>query len=859
MSGYVDKVLNFPMKRRTFIKTTAVAAATLTVSGCGNELTQVSSDVANEIANKEGEWVTAPCWSNCGGRCINKALVVDGVVVRQKTDDSHPDSWDYFQQRGCVRGRSRRKLVFGADRLKYPMKRKHWEPGGGNKELRGKDEWVRISWDEALDIVASEIKRIKGTYSNESILCIDWGNDINQLLCAAGGHAYQWGTCSYGSWKNSALFGMEDGYHESNINDRYDLLNSQLIVMVGANPAWTSLGFPTNIYLKAKEAGTKFIVIDPFYSDTAQVLADEWVPIRPNTDHAMFLGMAHTLITEDNPRLNSLIDWDFLNRCTIGFDADHMPADADPTENFKDYVLGTYDGVPKSAEWAAEICGIEANIIQRLAREIANTKRTALLTGWAPARVSNSDSWPQMFMTLGAMTGHIGQPGRMTGVSCHFRAGNGGPSLVKPGGTGRPWIDNPISVGLNDAERWDAILKGKYTAGNNDVRDVNIQAIFYAWGGQHLQSNEGMTKGLEVHKNVEFVCTTDFVLNTQARYSDVVLPAATQWEKRPQFPWWVNRESLIFPSQVIDPVFETKSERWMCIELGKRLGIKENDLYPISEKQEVFNQLAGSKLIKEDCSDYESLCTITEKDIKEWGVKGQPQQGTISINEFAKKGLYQIQRKAGDQYVSIAYEDFRKDPVGHPLNTESGKFEIYCKARYDLVKEKGWSEIRPIPTYNPAVEGYEDTFKDAKAMVKGDFPLQMYTPHYPRRSHSSFDNIPWLREAFPNPVFVSRADADKRDIKDGDTVLLTSRHGKTLRNACVTERLMPGVVALPHGSWLEMDEKTNIDKGGADNILCNTPPTGQGLSAWNSCNVQVEKWTGEHLEEDCKWPQRILF
>ena len=118
----------------------------------------------------EGQWITAACWHNCGGRCLNKVLVADGKVIRQKTDDTHPDSSLYPQQRGCARGRSQRRQVLGEDRLKYPLVRKHWRPGGGNKELRGKDEWVRISWDEALDIVAGEIQRIRRQYGNRSIL-----------------------------------------------------------------------------------------------------------------------------------------------------------------------------------------------------------------------------------------------------------------------------------------------------------------------------------------------------------------------------------------------------------------------------------------------------------------------------------------------------------------------------------------------------------------------------------------------------------------------------------------------------------------------------------------------------------------
>ncbi len=145
MSNLIAKALEYKMSRRAFLKSAAASSAALALAGCGSGLTQVSSEQAVKLASKEGQWLTAACWHNCGGRCLNKAYVVDGIVFRQKTDDTHPDSPDFPQQRGCARGRSQRKQVFGVDRLKYPMKRKHWEPGGGNKEMRGRDEWVRIS------------------------------------------------------------------------------------------------------------------------------------------------------------------------------------------------------------------------------------------------------------------------------------------------------------------------------------------------------------------------------------------------------------------------------------------------------------------------------------------------------------------------------------------------------------------------------------------------------------------------------------------------------------------------------------------------------------------------------------------
>lgn len=859
MSNLMEQAKKHLMSRRSFLGMTATlaagTAAALTLPGCG--LQKASSDQIAMAGDKEGKWITAACWHNCGGRCLNKAYVVDGVVIRQKTDDTHPDSPEFPQQRGCLRGRSQRKQVFGVDRIKYPMKRKNWAPGGGNKELRGQDEWVRISWEEALDIVASEAKRIKEKYGNSSLF-LGGGSEMDRTLNLFGGHSAHYGTTSWGAWKDTGpIIGLGDGFYVNSINDRFDLLNSQLIVMFGANPAWSSAGNPSYLYLQAKKAGAKFIFVDPLYSDSAEVLGDEWIPIRPATDHALLLGMAYTLIKEDDPVLNPLIDWDFLNRCTVGFDADHMPSDADPKDNFKDYALGTYDGVPKTPEWAAEICGVDPERIRKLAREIAMTKRAALLTGWAPARIHNGEGMPHMFMTFGCMTGHIGRSGRMTGTSAHNLAANGGPGLVKAGSDKLPKILNPVKDNINDTEMWPAILEGKYTAGYQKKKDINIQFIYHG-ASAILQTRDGMSKGIEAHRKVEFVVSASHFLTTNSKYADVVLPATTEWEREGGLLTG-NREILIYYTKITEPLYEAKHDQWIAMEIGKRLGLDPQQIYPISEKQQLFNILAGSMVVKEDGSGFENLLTLTQEDIDKMGVKGVPQQGRITLKEFKEKGIYQVRRQPGDKLGYIAHQAFVANPEANPLKTATGKFEIYSKAHTDKIKGYGWTEVKPYPGYIPPVEGYEDTFKNWKTKEKGDYPLQVFNPHYLRRSHSIFDNVPWLREAWPNPVYLSPEDAAERGIKTGDTVLLTSRHGKSLRPALVTERIIPGVVALPHGAWADVDEKTGTDKAGADNILCGPIPTGQGTSGWNSANVQIEKWTGEALQPDVKWKQRIIF
>ena len=833
------------------------------------------------LSHQTGKWIPANCWVDCGSKCFNKAFVVDGIVKAHGSDETREDTPEDPQARTCSRGRMRRHEVFGVDRLKYPMKRKNWQPGGGDRSLRGCDEWVRISWDEALDHVANEIERIKAKYGNEAFLLPAYVSslfgqwDIGRALSLYGGYVSNWGACSSGAWGAvGPIIGLNEDY-----NDRLDMQKCDLIILWGYNPAWSRAGLPMYQYTLMKEKGVKFVSIDPYFHPTAHVLDAEWVPCRPSTDHALALGMIHTLIEEDHPKNNPLIDWDFLHRCTVGFDAEHMPTGTDPKENFRDYVMGVRDGSPKSAEWAAEICGVPPQQIRSLARRIASTKKVAICMSPAPARNTRADSWPQVAMTLGAMTGNIGRTGTMTGSDTGHHFLVEGPPLVRGGtilGDPTPWtpggmehIINPLDGGqgmydhpkgsfvrINNNELWDAVLDGKYTAGYKDIRDIDIQMIYHVHGN-HLNQNPGTMRGIEAHRKVEFVVTQNYAATTTAKYSDIVLPVTTHWERAGDITQGL-REMMLWSSQLIQPMFEAKDDIWIGKELGQRLGLDPDIIEPVSPEQNVFNMVAATTVIKEDGESWEPLVSISEKDLEILSMEGKPQQGRIPILEFKETGFYNIPREENDNYGHIVLKKFRDDPENNPLDTASGKLEIHCQTLADSVKACGWIEIPPIPKYQKPVEGFEDTFKDWKNRVKGDYPLQYYDLHVLRQVHSSFANIPALIEAFTLDLIMNSIDAEKRDFKEGDTVLVESRHGKLLRPVHITNEMMPGVCAIGNGAWLDLDEETGIDKAGCVNVLHGAIPTGHGHMGWNSCNVQVSLWTGEPLEPDYVRSQKIF-
>ncbi|MDR7155728.1 anaerobic dimethyl sulfoxide reductase subunit A [Sphingobium xenophagum] len=812
-----------------------------------------------------GKWIAADCWPDCGSKGYNKAYVEDGVVVRMGTDDNIEDSWNRPQLRACARGQSLRLWLLGADRLKYPMKRKNWEPGGGQKELRGKDEWVRISWDEALDILAGELKRVKETYGNRAILANFVGTITARFLGAYGGFTEQWGGHSLGTWMNAIFF---TGY-EMQWSDRFDMVETKLFLLWGTNPVWSQAGLPAYTYWEAKKRGARFIAIDPFYNPTYEMLTDEWIPIRPGTDHTMLLGMMHTLVVEDDPSTNPLIDWDFMHRCTVGFDRDHMPEGVDSSENFVDYLLGKDDGQPKDAEWASEICGVPPERIRWLARELAKERDAVLCTSGGVARVDNADSLPQAFITLAAMTGHIGRAHSQLALAHHFGT-NGGPQLVQ-GQNSRsysnshlrappvlnPLASNTMAGGLvvlptpgciNIYEINSAVLNEQYTEVDGAKTPIDLRMIYHAHGSRVNQIPNTL-EAIKAHRKVEFVVTQNMFMNADAIYSDLVLPVTSRWEREGNVCIGY-REQLLWHSKVMEPYFECKDDLWIGVQLAKRLGVDPTIVEPWSWGQEIFNQVADARVMQDDGKTLEPLVTITEEDLAHFGFEGEPQVGRIPIREFQEKGIYHIPREPGDNHSFVYLEAFRNDPERHPTHSQSGKLEIHCQALADVVNNLGWAKIRPIPSYNPPLEGYEATFSDWPARIKGEYPLQIYNVHMPRNAHTFFDNATVMRELFPHEFIMNPADAEARGIANGDTVLVRSPWGKILRTTWVTPLVMPGVCVLGQGARVDLDEETGIDHGGCANVLKGGTLTGGGHSGFNSVIAQVEKWTGAPLRPD---------
>ena len=815
-------------------------------------------------------WKPGICWHNCGGRCLNKVLVKDGKILRQKTDDTHPDSWEWPQSRGCLMGRALQQQIFGKDRLKYPMRRSHWEPfTGGERNMRGVDTWVRMSWDEALDAIAAELNHAYDTYGPASVFYMNMLNFegyLGGVLAARGGYVDCSGTQSPGTFVlMTQMYGFDGAWG----NDRMDLENSDYIVLYGHNAAWCAFGNPSYYLKHAKEAGCKFVFVGPEYSATAGFTDAEWIPVRPGTDTALLLGVAYSMIERDED--GSVIDWDFLNRCTVGFDGAHMPADARESENFVDYVTGASDGLPKTPAWASEICGTPVELIERFADIMGCTHNVSIHCNGAPARNKGAENLPQLLMTVTAMGGHFGTPGNACANDQYYSAMNNGarPTFMPFGGTPAVFNNagNPIDDVLPTDSMWDAIVDGEYwLAGNNfngtvrpiEHRTIDIHVIV-SDHNNFLNSQANTNKGIEAFRKVDFVVSQAYYMKLDAQYADIVLPITTRWERCQSNFYgasaFADKENVFASAQMFEPMYECRSDREIAEALADRLGIDYAAVNPKSDTQIWFEQMTQAVEVGADGS-MTPICTVTQEDIDRYGVDAVPQQGRMPLEEFIEQGVYRVRREKGDAYETIGYAAFRSDPDANPLQTPSGKMEIYSQSKSDFFgMVNGYSNggegvlnyvrVSPLPKYLPQVEGYEDSFVDWENKVRGPYPVQMAHVHYLRRAHTDCDSLPWLRESMTNPVFVNSKDAERRGIRTGDTVKVYNARGAILRHATVSRCVMEGVILVPHGASARIDPETGIDVGGADNTLTpSNASTDPFLNGWNSTLVEYERYDG---------------
>ena len=787
-----------------------------------------------------------------------------------------------------------KQYVYSKDRLLTPLKRVDFDPNGKrNPQNRGVSGYEPISWDEALDIIAKEVVRLRTEYGPSSIAVTGSSHDSWGLISyrmSAMDRFWNILGCTWVDHNPESWEGFFWGaihawgfYWRLGQPPAYDLLgdtfkHTDMIVFWSADPTTTSGDYAwneTDLWrFHMKKLGIRFVFIDPYNNYTAVIDGDKVLRPRPGTDTCLALAIAYVWIKED------LYDKEYVDTHTVGFD------------KWKAYVMGDEDGVPKTPQWAAEKSGVLAREIVALAREWG-TKRTTVAPG-GRAGMSNSGraayghEYTRMMVILAGMQG-LGKPGinvysTTGGAPCDWSfyfpgyadgiisgGSSGNIELVprgfpdKPvGGTIRQRICRSIlpECIMDPPQTWRGVYgyygqstQQQFTEctypfeGYSEIKMLFRQGASYI--GTMMQSNRWVK--MYRHPNLEFTLNIcPYKTEAEARLSDIVLPSCSTFEQYDLSEWArisgysrhlapVNARVITFQQKCIEPLGESKSRYDIYTAMAEKLNIGE--------------------IFTEGRTEYDWCKRLFE-------VTDLPK--VMSWEEFEKKGYY-IVPVPKDYKPTPAFRWFAEDRPrdtkdwgpkipdlravdGRGLATPSGKieFESTTLKRFDPDDK----ERPPVPHYVPSWEGTETT-----ELLK-KYPLQFISPHPRFAFHSQHDGKSLWNDEIPHHrrlkdgyrywvLRMNPKDAEARGLKDGDLIKTYNDRGTIINILTVTPRMREGVVhAYSSGGGYDPqgdpgDPKTP-DKGGTSNQLTNARFISKNCPgmAPNSCLVQVEKWEG---------------
>ncbi|MFC2025199.1 molybdopterin-dependent oxidoreductase [Chloroflexota bacterium] len=808
---------------------------------------------------------TSGC-ANPSAACLLKVHTKDSVITTIEPGDPLNQDMpredinenalraEMIQIRPCSRAYTWQRTIYHPDRAKYPMKR---------VGERGEHRFVRISWDEALDTIAAKIKDLVKEYGPYCIL-----GDVSVLEWVGPWGFTTWGASSDSGYILPDLLTLgfcqgDTAVGDDEVHEYTDIFNTRLILWFGANPAVTQQGLAYWFTL-AKERGIPIIIVDPMYSVSAEVYADQWIPIRPSTDLTMLLAMANVLFKENL------------------YDTDYVARFVEPTgfQKWKDYVLGRTEGpdgrVDRTPEWAEKICGVPAETIRELTRLYAKSKPCYFKVHRSATRQLYAENVGRAAIYLQAMTGNLGVSGGSPG--CHIGYGNNMilpvPSIdwksAKPSFPSEPilwkraWMD---SILLREKLEKGEIDEDEYRRTCGIAQSWPLPNIRMVWlagyatrkyerkfphrSGRPSLGNPDLNKVFQALRKVDFVVGPAYnMTNFSTLLADIVLPLADPFFEEPR--GYVGRGAasnyFVCGFKAVEPPGEARPLEWIRVQLAKRFGVAEQynprladvvDDYPKGWDRRI------EELLKEAYEKWAKREDIAPKKPPSW-------------KEFKKLPIYRVPYE-GPPSIAFA-ENIEK---GKPFDTPSGKIEFYStfladpemgRKSYILPQRKIDNRCcfgGSIPPTIPPMAEWVLPMNSMLAPKAEKYPLMMLTSHSFHRQHTSQDNNPWHRDELRHAIHISVVDAKQRAIKDGDPVHVYNDVGETIMPAYVTSRIIPGIVVIRHGAWPEPGQvKTNlmpegIDRRGADNFLTSSEYYPWVVGAIQCTNlVQVEKLRG---------------
>ena len=848
---------------------------------------------------------------NTGGPPVVAESDMDGKITRLRPYNYEEDNdWESLNP-WKIEGRGRvlepprhslpgvyylsyKKRVYSNNRVRYPLKRVDWDPKGDrNPQNRGKSRYVRISWDEATQIIADELQRIKDQYGMSAILSeADMHGEgkhlapphgcMNRLLALMGGYTVQMRNMDSWegmTWGSRNVWGCEPVGEVAPMDSIWlDIVkNSELLLFWAADPETTPVGFDGYMASRLSQfvhsIGIKYIYIDPALNFSGCYLADKWIPILPNTDAALYLGIAYTWLTENT------YDREYVEKYAIGY------------EDFFDYVLGKEDGIPKTPEWASEKCGVSEWTIKALARDWANKITSITIGNAGPGFRGPFSTEPARLQSILLAMQGLGKPGRHQAKWLEWNLHSDGYAMPYQGknsirvGIRADLVRPPDSVPMMRLSRTIPTINAtraeiyaaleKLSAGENQKRE---------WLEGLLRNLDRYLETVMPEKNpslqsIPKCLVHDAILDGHVEWWGLYSftgPAAEQWVKH-EFPkqgcstihavWtdspcmvtcWNDGFRFVKAMQSPEIEFIVAQHPWL-----------ENDCYladiilPVQTSYEmkdiaedtgggivtsIFQHYPACPPVGESLDDFDCVAEVAKKlgqsyyDAYTRGTTDKDELidiffsgcGAAQLDEkddFHNKGIY-VQPCDPDRLNLEKYptwfSKFLKDPENVPLSTPTGKYEFTST---DISKHfPDDQERQPYPKWIEKSESHDESLFGDRAKK---YPLLCVSNHGRWRFHANLDDITWQREVETmkirakdgyqyEPAWLNPKTANDRGITHGEIVKIFNERGIVLCAAYVTERLVPGAVYVDHGSRFDPISAGNIDRGGAINLISPT-------------------------------------
>jgi biotin/methionine sulfoxide reductase len=690
------------------------------------------------------------------------------------------------------------------------VRRSVLEHGPGHaRERRGREPFVEVSWDEALQLVAAELTRVRRDFGNQAIFGGSYGwssagrfhhavGQLHRFLNVLGGYVRSVDSYSLGAGRALMPHVVTDMDDSNASCTSWSVLaeHTQLFVTFGGvplkNTQVSSSGagdHRVRAWLEQlRAAGVRFVNISPVRDNLP---FGEWIPIRPNTDTAVMLALAYQVAREPG------FDRSFLDRCCVGY------------ERFAAYLAGDDDGVAKTPAWAAAISGVPAARIVSLARELLGA-RSMLNCAWALQRAAHGEQPFWALVALASSVGQIGLPGGgyalgYGAMNAHGSAHPRLPGPVLPQGVNRVREFIPVAriadmlLGPGEAFQYQGVSH----------RYPEIRLVYWA-GGNPFHHHQDLQRLAAGWQRPETIIMHEQYWTPAAKRCDIVLPATTTLE-RDDIGFATREGFYIAMKRAVAPHAEARDDHAILADLARRLGVAE-----------AFDEgLSVPQWLRR-------LYDDNARRVAELGI------ALPDFPEFWAGGYFEL---SDHDRPHVMHADFRRDPEAHPLRTPSGKIEIFSAriAGFGLPDCPGW------PVWREPFEwlGHERARR---------YPLHLLSDQPSTRLHGQLDHAlhsQAAKVAGREPVYLNPSDAAARGIVAGDLVELWNDRGRCLAGAIVSDVIMPGVARLATGSWFDPDE-AGLDRNGNPNTLTldrGASSFSQGCAA-QSCLVEARRFEG---------------